>query len=63
MEYQEYPKALYLNGNLIAVADADAETAARAEGYLDHAEDLARADEQELLGDAPAPAAKGRKGK
>lgn len=35
MEFQEYPKALYRNGDYIAVADAAEEKAQRADGYDD----------------------------
>lgn len=39
MEYQEYPKALYRNGDYLAVQDADEEAAAREDGYAGWHED------------------------
>lgn len=41
MEYIEFPKALYLKGVYIAVANAAEEEKARADGYTDWAEDYA----------------------
>jgi hypothetical protein len=42
MEYQEYPKALYLAGQMLLVGDAEQEDAARADGYDDWHADSAR---------------------
>lgn len=42
MQFQEFPKALYRDGNYLAVADAIAEAAARSDGYDDWADDHAR---------------------
>ncbi len=39
MEYQEYPKALYRNGDYLAVQGADDEAAAREDGYAGWHED------------------------
>lgn len=43
MEYIEYPKALYRNGEYTIVPDAAHEEVARADGYKDYADDLADA--------------------
>lgn len=56
MQFQEFPKALYRDGNYLAVADAIAEAAARSDGYDDWADDHAR-----VTGTAPADAAPKRK--
>ncbi len=42
MEFQEYPKALYLAGQQMLVDDAEQEEAARADGYDDWHADHAR---------------------
>jgi len=42
MEYQEYPKALYLAGQQLVVEDSEQEEAARADGYTDWHADHAR---------------------
>jgi hypothetical protein len=42
MEFQEYPKALYLAGQALIVEDAGQEDAARADGYDDWHTDHAR---------------------
>lgn len=42
MEYQEYPKALYLAGQQLVVDDSEQEEAARADGYDDWHADHAR---------------------
>ncbi len=42
MEFQEYPKALYLAGQQLVVDDSEQEEAARADGYEDWHADHAR---------------------
>ena len=42
MEFQEYPKALYLAGQQLVVEDSEQEEAARADGYDDWHADHAR---------------------
>lgn len=42
MEFQEYPKALYLAGQQLVVEDSEQEDAARADGYDDWHADHAR---------------------
>lgn len=50
MDFQEYPKALYLAGQQIVVDDAEQEEAARADGYddwhADHARTTGAADDE-----------------
>lgn len=58
MEYQEYPKALYRNGDYLAVPGADEEAAAREDGYAGWHEDQlatehARERSQEQTGAPP----------
>lgn len=57
MEYIEYPKALYLKGDYLAVANVAEEEAARAAGYTDWAEDYAAYGIPAEPGSAPAPEA------
>lgn len=57
MEYIEYPKALYLKGAYIAVADAAEEEKARADGYTDWAKDYAQYGIPAEPGSASAPEA------
>ena len=50
MQFQEFPKALYLAGQQLVVEDSEQEDAARADGYddwhADHARTEGGADEQ-----------------
>lgn len=43
MQFEEYPKALYRAGQMLAVSDAIGEAQARRDGYDDWADDHARA--------------------
>jgi hypothetical protein len=52
MEYQEYPKALYRNGDYLAVQDADEEAAAREDGYAGWHEDQLDIDQARELSQA-----------
>lgn len=45
MEYIEYPKALYRNGEFKVVPGVEEEEAARADGYSDWAQDQAKGED------------------
>lgn len=53
MAFQEYPKALYRQGEYKAVDDKDAEELAREEGYDDWVPDFERMQSPEVIEDKP----------
>lgn len=55
MEFQEYPKALYLAGQMLLVDDEVQEGAARADGYDDWHADHERTNAPAEAVEAPAP--------
>lgn len=58
MAFQEFPKALYRDGEYAAVDDATEEEAHRADGWTDWAEDHARMNAAASDSATPAPTPK-----
>lgn len=54
MQFQEFPKALYLSGQQLVVEDGEQEDAARADGYDDWHADQARTEGGADQDEAPA---------